>query len=139
MVTTTSRKLEIMKKKKLLSNTNIYLKEDLTPSVLQKRKELQEELKRERESGKQVVLCYDKIVPLKMRGSEPRTPTERNVNKRFMSVSPEEAEKETATHYNEGMKQASKKKNKSHTITSFLRPSQLNLSNQTQSEDIQKN
>ncbi|CAK1579776.1 unnamed protein product [Parnassius mnemosyne] len=128
-ITTTSRRIEILKKKKSLEGTNIYLKEDFPPSVLQKRKELQEDLKRERESGKRVALRYDKIVTLKARVSEVHTPTERNINKRFMSKSPEETVNETTKEYdNEKTKQVPKR-NKSHTITSFLRPSQLNLNN----------
>ncbi|XP_046976329.1 uncharacterized protein LOC124542421 [Vanessa cardui] len=93
-ISTTSRKIEILKKKKSLNNTNIYLKEDFPPSVLQKRRDLQETLKQERESGKRVVLRYDKIVTLKKHEPELRTPTERNANKRFMSTSPEDASNE---------------------------------------------
>ncbi|XP_045446920.1 uncharacterized protein LOC123655128 [Melitaea cinxia] len=120
-ITTTSRKIEILKKKKSLKDANIYLKEDFPPNVLQKRKELQEDLKRERESGKRVILRYDKIVTLKTRESETRTPTERNKNKRLMSISPEETFKETGTESsNERTKQITKR-NKSQTITSFLR------------------
>ncbi|CAG5019904.1 unnamed protein product [Parnassius apollo] len=91
---------------------NIYLKEYFTPSVLQKWKELQEDLKRERESGKRVALRYDKIVTLKPLESEVHTHTERNRNikKRFMSKSPEEPEKETAKEYDhERSKQVPKK------------------------------
>ncbi|CAH2107439.1 unnamed protein product [Euphydryas editha] len=115
-ITTTSRKIEILKKKKSLDGTNIYLKEDFPPNVLQKRKELQEDLKRERESGKRVILRYDKIVTLKTRESEIRTPTKRNINKRLMSISPEEAVKETGTESNnEITKQITVLKRKKHT------------------------
>lgn len=111
--------------------------------MLQKRKDLQEDLKRERESGKRVALHYDKIVTLKTRESEVNTPTKRNVNKRYMSTSPEETDKDTANEcVNEKTKQISKK-NKSQTITSFLRPSQLNTYNQAvptmNVNDTQKN
>ncbi|CAH2096743.1 unnamed protein product [Euphydryas editha] len=126
-ITTTSRKIEILKKKKSLDGTNIYLKEDFPPNVLQKRKELQEDLKRERESGKRVILRYDRIVTLKTRECEIRTPTKRNINKRLMSISPEEAVKETGTESNNERTKQVTKRNKSQTITSFLRPSQLNL------------
>ncbi|CAG5019605.1 unnamed protein product [Parnassius apollo] len=97
-ITTTSRRIEIFKKKKSLEGTNIYLKEYFTSSVLQKLKELQEDLKRERESGKRVALHYDKIVTLKPHESEVHTHTERNIKikKLFISKSPEEPEKETA-------------------------------------------
>lgn len=142
-VTTTSRKIELLKKKKSLEGTNIYLKEDFPPSVLQKRKELQEEFKREREAGKKVVLRYDKIVTLNSQKSEARTPTERNTNKRFMSISPEETMNETRKDYNNEKTKQPPKRNKSQSITSFLRPPQLNLNDPTlptkNGEDIQKN
>lgn len=130
-ITTTSRKIELLKNKKSLDGTNIYLKEDFPPSVLQKRRELQEDLKREREAGKKVALHYDKIVTLKPQKSEAHTPTERNTNKRYMSTSPEETTNEIRKdYYNEKTKQLPKR-NKSQTITSFLRPSQFNVNNPT--------
>lgn len=146
-ITTTSRKIELLKKKRSLDGTNIYLKEDFSPSVLQKRRELQEDLKRERESGKKVALRYDKIVTLKTQESEVHTPTERHTerstNKRYMSTSPEETAKETRKEYNNERTKQIPKKNKPQTITSFLRPSQLNLNNReiqtTNMEDIPKN
>lgn len=107
----------------------MYLKEDFPPSVLQKRKELQEELERERQAGKRVVLRYDKIVELKKREPQNYTHTERN--KRPMSISPEDVGKvNTKTMNHEGTKPAFKK-NKPQHITSFLRPSQQNLNTQT--------
>lgn len=132
-ITTTSRKIEILKKKKLLDGTDIYLKEDYSPSVLQKRRELQEELKREREAGKRVTLRYDKIVTLKPKNTETKetyTPTERNTNKRFMSRSPEESTKNIGEDHNIQKTKQLPKRNKSQPITSFLLPSQLNLNNQ---------
>lgn len=132
-ITTTSRKIEILKKKKSLDGTDIYLKEDFPPNVLQKRRELQEELKREREAGKRVTLRYDKIVILKPKNTETKetyTPTERNTNKRFMSRSPEESTKNTLVDHNIEMTKRLPKRNKSQPITSFLRPSQLNPNNQ---------
>ncbi|XP_063534756.1 uncharacterized protein LOC134744776 [Cydia strobilella] len=105
-ITTMSRRIEILKNKKSLENTRIYLKEDFSPAILQKRKELQETLKKERESGKRVALHYDKIIELKPRSSGPRTPTERNTNKRILSISPEESEKNHRGDNNETTKQA---------------------------------
>ncbi|XP_046976383.1 uncharacterized protein LOC124542483 [Vanessa cardui] len=130
-VTTTSRKIELLKKKKSLEGTNIYLKEDFPPNVLQKRKELQEEFKREREAGKKVVLRYDKIVTLRPQKSEAHTPTERNTNKRFMSISPEETTNETRKGCNNEKTKQLPKRNKSQPITSFLRPPQPNLNDLT--------
>ncbi|CAH2089537.1 unnamed protein product [Euphydryas editha] len=119
-ITTTSRKIEILKKKKSLDGTNIYLKEDFPPNVLQKRKELQEDLKRERESRKRVILRYDRIVTLKTRESEIRTPTKRNINKRLMSISPEEAVKETGTESNNERTKQQKRSIRQSTFEKFI-------------------
>lgn len=132
-ITTTSRKIEILKNKKSLDGTDVYLKEDFSPSELQERRELQEELKREREAGKRVTLRYDKIVILEPKNTETKetyTPAERNTNKRFMSRSPEESTKNIMVDHNIEKTKQLPKRNKSQPITSFLRPSQLNLNNQ---------
>ncbi|KAF9408302.1 hypothetical protein HW555_011971 [Spodoptera exigua] len=63
--TTVSRKLQLLKNKKTLENTGIYIKEDFSPAVLQKRRELQDELQKKRSSGEKVMLRYDKIVKIK--------------------------------------------------------------------------
>ncbi|KAI5631952.1 hypothetical protein NE865_15333 [Phthorimaea operculella] len=137
-MTTTGRKLEILKKKKTLEETGIYLKEDFPPNILLKRKELQEELKKERESGKRVALHYDKIVTLKTRGSKRGTPERKNTNKRHMSLSPDETASSEGNNV-ETTKQIPKK-NKSQNSTTFLRQSQLNFDNLTkQSQNAQKN
>lgn len=137
-LTTVSKKIEILKKKKMLYNTTLYVKEDFTPSVLQKRKDLQEELKREREAGKRVFLRYDKIVTLQGHTRTHHTHGERITNKRSISKSPEEPIQETSVRYKEGTKQVPKK-NKSQAITNFLRPSQLNFNNQPTPSPSQKN
>ncbi|GBP98041.1 hypothetical protein EVAR_98875_1 [Eumeta japonica] len=62
----------------MLSNTNIYLKEGFSPTVLQKRKDLQQELEAERQAGKRVVLPYDKIVQLKYESELHHTQKETN-------------------------------------------------------------
>lgn len=107
--------------------------------MLQKLKNLQEELKRERDAGKRVAIPYDKIVELKRdhKKSQPRTHTKRN--KQQISMSPEEAGKETIKSTDKGTTPFLKK-NKSQIITSFLRPSQLNLNTQVSSDqDTEKN
>ncbi|CAH2208500.1 jg27158 [Pararge aegeria aegeria] len=63
-LTTTWKKMEIKKNKKALDNFPIYIKEDFPPKVIQKRIELQQQLKIEREQGKKVALRYDKIITL---------------------------------------------------------------------------
>lgn len=61
-LTTYGMKLSILKNKKKLENTRIYIKEDFPPQILEVRKSLQEQLKKEREEGRIAYIRYDKIV-----------------------------------------------------------------------------
>lgn len=135
-LTTMGKKIEIIKKKKILENSGIYIKEDYPLSVLEKRRELQETLKQERENGNFVVLRYDKIVTLNSSGSKSDGNTysrNKKSNKRVLSTSPESSE--IVGNKNilvQEAKQATKKnktqpKLNSQSITGFLRPSQLNI------------
>lgn len=63
-VTTMGLKIKILRNKKLLQNSNIYLKEDYSPKILQKRKELQDEFLSRREQGESVIMKRDKIISL---------------------------------------------------------------------------
>lgn len=132
--TTTARKIQILKTKKSLENTGIYMKEDYPPAVLQKRKELQKELKRMQQSGEKVVLRYDKIVKLPSQEQNTCTPMGNTYKtKRFMSESPE-AQNTEKTPTNEEQSKKALKKNKSQNITSFLRPSQLHITPQSSTD-----
>lgn len=115
--TTLARKIDILKMKKSLEGSSMYVKEDFPPKVIEKRKSLQEELKREREAGKKVVLRYDKIVELKSHGTS-REHNTRN-QKRQMSESPEMCTT-LAVELNRNVKQVPKK-NKTANIMSYLR------------------
>lgn len=127
-VTTTGRKLEILRNKKSLLSSAIYVKEDYPPQVLQKRKELQDQLKKEREAGKKVALRYDKIVTFGAQSTAGHSYNKKISNKRFMSESPESVEVRKIGQNEERSKQIPKK-TKPQDITSFLRPSQLNPTN----------
>lgn len=85
--TTVGRKIELLRKRKSLESSDttssIYIKEDFPPKVLSKRKQLQEEIKREREQGKNVILKYDKIITIREKEHKNRQ------NKRNLSLSPE--------------------------------------------------
>lgn len=70
-------KVSILKQKRLLKDTQYYLNEDYPKYILEKRKELQEEVNREREKGNKVTIRYDKLVILKSN------------NKRTLPTSPE--------------------------------------------------
>ncbi|KAA5655358.1 hypothetical protein F3G64_35045, partial [Pseudomonas aeruginosa] len=55
-------KIKIFKQKRALQDTGYYMKEDYPKQVLEKRKQLQEQLKIEREKGNMAFLKYDKLV-----------------------------------------------------------------------------
>lgn len=76
-------KLTILKRKKQLERTNYYIKEDFSPQVIEKRKELQKEVDIARSQGKMAVLRYDKIVYLEQRKNNQHS------SKRKPSKSPE--------------------------------------------------
>lgn len=95
---TQRKKYLIMKNKDKLKETEIYVKEDYPPKVLEERKKLQEDLKREIANGKNAVIKHNKIIILpeinatscestmnqtpstsKKRSYEP-SPTEKNAN-----------------------------------------------------------
>ncbi|CAH2207428.1 jg1548 [Pararge aegeria aegeria] len=65
-MSTLGRKIELLRNKHKLSKTSIYIKEDFSQKTLQKRKELQEEIKIRRGQGENVVLRRDKIIKLKI-------------------------------------------------------------------------
>lgn len=121
-MSTMGKKIELLKNKKTLDTKGLYIKEDYPLNVLEKRKELQEQLRKEREAGKNVTLRYDKIVTLEPRNTQH---DKTNTNKRFLSESPPALENSVTRQREERTKQASKK-NKPQNITSFFRPPQLN-------------
>lgn len=86
-LTTLGRKIELLRNKKTLHNSSIYIKEDFTQKVLQKRKELQPELQEKRAQGLTAILKYDKIVILNRDNTEANQ--NKTNNKRNLSKSPE--------------------------------------------------
>lgn len=83
-LTTYGMKLSILKNKKKLDNTDIYIKEDFPPQVLETRRLLQEQLKKVRDEGRIAYIRYDKLVI-----KEPNL-TKKDVNskKRELETSP---------------------------------------------------
>lgn len=144
--TTMSRKLQLLKNKSALGNSGIYIKEDYSPAVLQKRRELQVELQRKRSLGEKVTLRYDKIIAMKSKEQQnnlprkaspskiPGEPRETTSSKRFLSESPEDKSNEKTSHIVEQTKQVLKR-NKSQNLSNFLRPSQLKASKASTSSD----
>ncbi|KAI5641296.1 hypothetical protein NE865_06560 [Phthorimaea operculella] len=85
--TTLGRKLEVLRAKKHLKNTEWYIKEDFPPKVLELRKQLQAKVNEEKEKGNIAYIKYDKIVVRPPRPSNP-TDTGKPNNKRNHSESP---------------------------------------------------
>lgn len=86
-LTTLGKKIAILQKKKLLKDTNYYIKEDYPPQVLEKRRQLQEQLKSERQRGVKAMIKYDKLVILE---NSKYSPIPEKNKKRFLSTSPQE-------------------------------------------------
>lgn len=121
-LTTLGKKIELLKKSKFLENTNFYIKEDYPPKVLQKRKELQEELRRQRELGNNVSLRYDRIITLEKREPKLKNDTSSGgvrTNKRLLSKSPEVVV-ESSINEGSNAKQIPKRNKISNNITSYL-------------------
>lgn len=109
---TLGKKIMILKNKKNLEGTGIYLKEDYSAKVLATRKLLMVELEKERNNGKQAILRYDKIIYLNTKTEMKKRPF--NSNKRNFSNSPEERKKLQKTEENRPGE-----KNKPTSIKSF--------------------
>lgn len=88
-------KIKILKRKVALKDTQYYVKEDYPKYVLEKRKELQEQLQLEREKGNNAFIKYDQLIIPK------------NLSKRKLPISPE-----NVTALNVERKTQTNKKNK---------------------------
>lgn len=110
--TTLGTKIKIFKQKKLLKNTDYYIKEDFPQHILEKRKELLEQLKIEREKGNYATIRYDKLI---IRHNIADAPGNK---KRILPTSPD---------YNDptGTKQGTQVNKKNKTQTGLQRSSSL--------------
>ncbi|XP_063370363.1 uncharacterized protein LOC134658641 [Cydia amplana] len=86
--TTAKKKIELLKRKKMLAATGYYINEDFPQQVLNKRKELQKQAEEERKKGNFAILKYDKLVILPG-NSNSKMYTPKPNNKRTLSNSPE--------------------------------------------------
>lgn len=75
-------KMNILKRSSSLKNTAFYIKEDYPQNILEKRKELQEQARIEKEKGNYVIIKYDKLIIRDLKNATPK-------NKRMLSTSPE--------------------------------------------------
>lgn len=85
--TTLRKKIEILRKKKKLDGTEYYIKEDYPKHIIEKRKELQDQVRVEREKGNKAFIKYDRLIVLKDNKKDPQV-DEKNKNKRLLSTSP---------------------------------------------------
>lgn len=147
-LTTTWKKIEILKKKKTLDNLPVYIKEDFPKRVLQKRKELQEQLKNERDQGKKVVLRYDKIINIEEHRHQKQYTNNnnnkqkgQNTNKRVLSTSPEV--QNNRNKGNEAVQTPTYKKSKggnNYNITSYMQQQHTRArTSNSQSKETSKN
>ncbi|KOB71793.1 Endonuclease-reverse transcriptase [Operophtera brumata] len=110
-------KIQIQKNKKNFENTPYYIKEDFPLEVLNKRKELQVQLEKEREQGRMAIIKYDKLIVLNNRS--PRVEQKQTNNqKRNLSESPEITENST-NKYQQNKKQPMKI-NKTNSMKNFV-------------------
>lgn len=111
--TTMGFKIKIWNNRNNLSNTPYYIKEDFPLEVLNKRKELQIQLRKERAAGNTAFIKYDKLII-----SNTKQTSRAQVNKRNLSESPETSHSSTlAVHH--GNKQQPKK-NKATNLKDYV-------------------
>lgn len=101
---TLGTKINILKQKNSLKNSGHYIQEDYPPNILERRRELKEQVKIEREKGNLAIIKYDKLVFLQ-KNKESTTN-----NKRILSTSPE-----NNPISNHGKESQASKKNKTRT------------------------
>lgn len=116
-------KIKVLKCKKSLEGSDIYFKPDYPPKVLEIRKTLQEQVKKERNQGRQAVIRYDKIIITKNNGNENAFHRSNAVQKRPFNISPTQTT-ETTEHPRQ-----QEKKNK--TISYDIRQYTRNINNET--------
>lgn len=80
--TTLGTKIEIFKKRRVLKDTTYYIKEEFPQQVLEKRRELQEQVNTEREKGNFATIKYDKLIIHNKNTDNP------NKKKRALPISP---------------------------------------------------
>lgn len=80
--TSLGTKIEIFKQRRLLKDTTYYIKEDFPQQVLEKRRELQEQLKIEIEKGNFAFIKYDRLITYSKNTTTPGN------KKRTLPISP---------------------------------------------------
>lgn len=107
-------KIKILQNQKCLKNSPYYIKQDYPIEVLNKRRDLQAQLKEERDSGNKAFIKYDKLIVIPNKSNN--IP---HKNKRFLSESPETQHTHTRQKTIENKKQPVKK-TKTATMKNFI-------------------
>lgn len=118
---TLGTKIKIIKNKDTIKDTPYYFKEDFPKQVLEKRRELQEQVKLEKEKGNIAKIKYDKLVILKPNYKRQLHTSPTNVS---------QVQSDTSTHVNKKNKKskAQSPARRSNSIPeSVLKPSMLNF------------
>ncbi|XP_063369763.1 uncharacterized protein LOC134658089 [Cydia amplana] len=136
--TTLGMKINIFKKKGVLKDTDYYLKEDYPQQVLEKRRELQEQVKVEQEKGNKVKIKYDKLVIIKPHNNKRSLPISPETNSQPQGDSNRQANKK-----NKSLNTHSTKQRSNSISDGVLKPSMLNFlvtkntNNTTPNQDIE--
>ncbi|CAH2108778.1 unnamed protein product [Euphydryas editha] len=109
-------KLKILKNKSYLRNTSYYIKEDYPKEVLNKRKELQAQLHKEREAGNIAFIKYDKLIVLNKNKSNHN----QQMGKKNMSESPEIIPPHSGGHKPQHESKKPSKKNKASNMRDYI-------------------
>lgn len=88
---TYGRKITILKNKKHIKSSTIYIKEDFPPKVLDTRKILQDQLQKEKEAGNIAYIRYDKLIvrePPKKHSQQEEEKMDSRNKKRLLEITP---------------------------------------------------
>ncbi|CAG4947890.1 unnamed protein product [Colias eurytheme] len=135
---TLGTKINLFKNRNALKDTGYYITEDFPQNILEKRKELQEQAKIEREKGNLVKIKYDKLVISEINRTAGN-------NKRMLSTSPENKTTkgaETNTQANKKNKSQTQIRRTSSLSEGIIKPGMLNYlvnKNTNNSSDLQQN
>lgn len=144
--TTYGMKIRILKNKSKLEGTGNYIKEDFSPKILNERKELQEQLKKERENGKNAIIKYNKIIILPNYNKENKIktkPIEKTIQNKKRSL--EKSPVSGKTNMDQDKNRAPKKNKPStenRNITQYLKTQErkaLQWPDGSQNTDTEKN
>lgn len=136
-LTTLGRKIEIQKNWKTLKNTKYSISEDFPPKILEIRKALYEQAKKEKENGNRVIIKYDKLVILPPYTNEPTMHNvQTSIRKRTLARTPPQV---FQPHKNKEIHNVNQQQSKKNKISSYWTPSSHYTSTATAAADKENN